>query len=250
MIGAGNVSAHISRHLYSAGQQISCVYSRTIESARQLADELGVPGTSNLEDVPVEADFYIAALPDSAVYQVAEKFRHTRGIWLHTAGAVPMDIFRETFDRFGVLYPLQTLSRSRSIEPWQVPILLEGSSAEVTAEIRSLASTVYNRVVEVDSDTRLVIHVAAVFANNFTNHMVHIARELLSGQRIDPGILDPMVEETFKKIKALGTVKGRTGPAARGDTGTMNKHIELLKGHPEWEKIYTFISRDIERSRK
>jgi predicted short-subunit dehydrogenase-like oxidoreductase (DUF2520 family) len=250
MIGAGNVSTHISRHLHSAGQRISCIYSRTIESARQLAGELGVPGTSSIEEVPGEADFYIAALPDGALYQVAEKFRHTRGIWLHTAGAVPMDIFRGNFDRYGVFYPLQTLSRSRPVEPSMVPILVEGSFAGVTAEIRSLASKAYKRVEEVDSDRRLVIHAAAVFANNFTNQMVHIARQLLAGQNMDPALLDPLVEETFEKILALGTVEGRTGPAVRGDIETMHKHIELLKGHPEWEKIYTFISRDIERFRE
>jgi predicted short-subunit dehydrogenase-like oxidoreductase (DUF2520 family) len=136
------------------------------------------------------------------------------------------------------------------VEPSQVPILVEGSSAAVTAEIRDLASKAYSRVEEVGSDTRLVIHAAAVFANNFTSQMVHIAGELLGEQDVDPGLLDPLLEETFEKIKALGTVKGRTGPAIRGDYATMNKHIELLKGHPEWEKIYTFISRDIESSRE
>lgn len=250
MIGAGNVSTHISRHLHSAGQRISCIYTRTPGSARQLADELGVPGTSSMEEVPGEADFYIMALPDRSLLPAAEKFSHTRGIWLHTAGAVPMDIFREKFDRYGVFYPLQTLSRSRPVEPSRVPILVEGSSDEVTAEIRSFASQIYSSVEEVDSDTRLVIHAAAVFANNFTSQMVHIARQLLAGQKIDPALLDPLVEETFEKIKALGTLEGRTGPAVRGDRETMNKHIELLKGHPEWEKIYTFISRDIERFRE
>ena len=80
--------------------------------------------------------------------------------------------------------------------------------------------------------------------------MVHIARQLVAHQKVDPGVLDPLLEETLEKIKALGTVEGRTGPAVRGDHDTMNKHIELLKGHPEWEKLYTFISRDIERSRE
>jgi predicted short-subunit dehydrogenase-like oxidoreductase (DUF2520 family) len=161
-----------------------------------------------------------------------------------------MDIFRGEFERFGVLYPLQTLSRTRPLEPAQVPILLEGSSVGVTAEIRSLASTVYTQIEEVDSDTRLLIHAAAVFANNFTSQMVHVARELLAEREVDPGLLDPLLEETFEKIKALGTLEGRTGPAIRGDIQTMVKHIELLKDHPEWEKIYTFISRDIERLRE
>ena len=80
--------------------------------------------------------------------------------------------------------------------------------------------------------------------------MVHIARELMAERKVDPGLLNPLLEETFQKIKTVGTVEGRTGPAVRGDRETMNKHIELLKDHPEWEKLYTFISRDIERSRE
>lgn len=249
MIGAGNVSTHISRHFHSAGHRISSVFSRTEESARRLAGELGVPGTSNPEAVPRDADFYIIAVPDRVVVEMGKKFSHAKGIWLHTAGALSLDIFQNIFEHYGVLYPLQTLSRIRPMEPSQVPCLVEGSSLQVAASLKKLASSAYNRVVEATSEQRLVIHTAAVFANNFSNHMVHIARQLLNDQNIDPGLLDPLLQETFEKIKEMGTQQGRTGPAVRGDQETIKKHIELLKGHPEWEKLYTFISRDIERSR-
>jgi len=250
MIGAGNVSTHISRHFHSGGHQISCIYSRTEASVQRLAAELGVPGTSDVEEVPADADFYMLCVPDRAVLEVAEKFRHTRGIWLHTAGALSMNLFQNIFENYGVLYPLQTLSRSRSLEPSQIPCLVEGSSPQVLASVMKLASSVYESVVEVDSKTRLAIHAAAVFANNFSNHMVHIAKQLLSDQKVDSGLLDPLLHETFEKIKAMGTVEGRTGPAVRDDEETMNKHRELLKDNPEWEKLYTFINRDIERSRE
>jgi len=249
MIGAGNVSTHISRHFHLAGHQISCIYSRTEASALQLAAELGVPGTSNVEDVPVDADFYLLCVPDRVALEVAEKFRHTSGIWIHTAGALSMNLFEGVFKQYGVLYPLQTLSQSRPLEPSQVPCLVEGSSPQVLASLMKLALSVYSSVEEVNSEKRLVIHTAAVFANNFTNHMVHIAKELISDQNIDPQMIEPILQETFEKIMALGTVEGRTGPAIRGDQITMNKHIELLKDHPEWEKLYTFISRDIDRFR-
>jgi len=161
-----------------------------------------------------------------------------------------MNLFQDVFKQYGVLYPLQTLSRSRPLEPSQVPCLVEGSSPQVSAEVMKLALSVYTNVEEVNSEKRLVIHTAAVFANNFSNHMVHIAKELIAEQNIDPKMIEPLLQETFEKIKALGTVKGQTGPAIRGDQPTMKKHIELLKDHPEWEKLYTFISRDIERSRE
>jgi len=250
MIGAGNVSTHISRHFLSAGHRISCVYSRTEKSANQLAGELGVPGTSIITEVPADADFYIVAVPDRAIRETAGQFRHCRGIWLHTAGATSMSSFEEIFEHHGVLYPLQSLSRSRPLEPSQVPCLVEGSSPELTATLMKLASSVYDSVVAVDSETRLAIHLAAVFANNFSNHMVHIAEQLMTAKDVDPEVLLPLLQETLEKIKAVGPASGQTGPAIRGDRETMDKHTELLRDHPEWEKLYTFISRDIQRSRE
>jgi predicted short-subunit dehydrogenase-like oxidoreductase (DUF2520 family) len=250
IIGAGNVSTHISRHFHSAGHRISCVFSRTEASAQRLAREFGVPYTSKSEAVPGDADFYIIAVPDRVVVETGLKFRHAKGTWLHTAGSLSMDVFKGIFDQYGVLYPLQTLSRSRPMDPSQVPCLVEGSSPEVTLSLMKLAASVYETVEKASSEQRLVIHAAAVFANNFSNHMVHIARQLLSSRRIDPVLLDPLLEETYKKIITSGTLEGRTGPAVRGDQETITKHLELLKDHPEWEKLYTFISRDIERTRE
>jgi predicted short-subunit dehydrogenase-like oxidoreductase (DUF2520 family) len=249
MIGAGNVGTHISRHLHSAGHQISCVYSRTAESARQLAGELGVPGTSRIEEVPVEADFYILAVPDREVSGVATQFAHTAGIWLHTAGALSMDVFKGIFPGYGVLYPLQTLSRSRPVGPSRVPCLVESNSPEVRTSLLRLASSTYDKMEEVDSEHRLALHTAAVFANNFSNHMIHIAGQILESRELDPHLLDPLLEETFQKLKEIDPGAAQTGPALRGDKPSMQKHIDLLKDHPEWEKLYTFISRDIERSR-
>ena len=161
-----------------------------------------------------------------------------------------MNLFQGIFEHHGVLYPFQTLSRSRPLEPSQVPCLVEGSSPTVTASVKKLAGSVYDSVEEVDSKNRLVIHTAAVFANNFSNHMVHVAQQLMEEANLDPGMLDLLMEETFHKLREMDTFSAQTGPAVRGDQLTMNKHIELLKDHPEWEKLYTFISRDIERSRE
>ena len=249
MIGAGNVSTHISRHFLSAGHNISCIYSRTEESVQRLATELGVSGTSHLENLPVEADFFIICVPYSAVDEVARQLRGRKGIWLHTAGALSMSVFDGISDEFGVLYPLQTLSRDRSIGKDRIPFLVEASSTTVMHKITALARSISEKVEKADTPTRLKVHLAAVFANNFSNHMVHVAQELLKEGGLDAGILDLLLEETFHKLREMDSFSAQTGPAVRGDRDTMNKHIELLKDHPEWEKLYTFISRDIGRSR-
>jgi predicted short-subunit dehydrogenase-like oxidoreductase (DUF2520 family) len=161
-----------------------------------------------------------------------------------------MDVFKGLFPEYGVLYPLQTLSRASPLRLGPIPFLVEGSSAEVSEQVCELASTISERVEAADSATRLVVHLAAVFANNFSNHMVHIAHQILKEKDLSSNMLDPLLEETFQKIIRVGAREAQTGPAVREDRETMKKHIELLKNHPEWEKLYTFISREIARSRE
>ena len=145
---------------------------------------------------------------------------------------------------------MQSLSKDRNIGKDHFPFLVEASSSQVLARITALAQSISERVVEVDSHMRLKVHLAAVFANNFSNHMVHVAQQILEEANLDTGVLDLLLEETFQKLKDMDSFSAQTGPAVRGDLETMNKHIELLKDHPEWEKLYTFISRDITRSRE
>lgn len=215
-----------------------------------LATTVGAMACTSVSEVPRKADFYIMALPDRAVEGMAAEFADCHGIWLHTAGALSADVFQGLFPEYGVMYPLQTLSKAHELPLGQIPFLLEGSSGEVSDQVRKLASSISERVEEADSATRLIIHLAAVFANNFSNHMVHIAHEILKEQNLSVSMLDPLLEETYKKIQRLGTREAQTGPSVRNDQFTMKQHIDLLKNHPEWENLYTFISREIARSRE
>jgi len=215
-----------------------------------LAAELHTLGTSDPGQVPQEADFFILCVPDRVVAGVARQLMGRKGIWLHTAGVLPSTIFEGIAERYGVLYPLQTLSSERKIRLGHIPFLVEGSSPGVLERIRDLAGSITEYVEEADSRTRQRVHLAAVFASNFSNHMIHVAWQILEESGLDAALLEPLLEETFLKLRELDPGAAQTGPAARGDRETMNKHVELLKDHPEWEKIYTFISRDIEGSRK
>jgi predicted short-subunit dehydrogenase-like oxidoreductase (DUF2520 family) len=250
LIGAGNVATHISRHLHAQGHRIGSVWSRTLDSAQVLASEVGAEACARVSEVPRKADFYILAVPDGAVEKMAEEFSGCQGIWLHTAGALSMEVFKGLFPEYGVIYPIQSLSKAQPIRPGHIPFLVEGSSMEVLEGVHKLASSISKNVETADSASRLFVHLAAVFANNFSNHMVHIAHEILKEQNLDVSMLDPLLEETFHKILSLGPKEAQTGPAVRDDQLTMKQHIELLKNQPEWEKLYTFISREIVRSRE
>ena len=250
ILGAGNVATHLSRHFFSRGHSIELVYSRTLEHAEQLAGEVGARSTDRREEVPPEADIFLVCLPDGEVAAHSEKLSGRKGIWVHTAGALPMNVFAPFHREFGVLYPLQTLTKERQISMQQVPMLVEGSSKTVTDTLKVLASDISDEVREVDTQTRLVIHLAAVFASNFSNHMVGIAEELLRKEGESYRLLLPLLHETIHKLEAMEPVRAQTGPAARGDEETILKHLELLREVPEWQKLYTFISRDIARFRK
>jgi len=145
MIGAGNVATHISRHFHAQQHRIDCVFSRSLESAERLAAEVGAVATADPEEVPREADFFIFCVPDQAVPEVAEKFRGRKGIWLHTAGALSMDVFQRITDDFGVLYPVQSLSRERKIRMGHIPFLLEASSSRSWSESGILLSVYQKR---------------------------------------------------------------------------------------------------------
>ena len=250
ILGAGNVSTHFSRHFYSCGHTISTIYSRTLSNAESLAAEVGAVGTDRLEEIPLGSDFYLVCLPDAEVPRMGHLLQEREGIWLHTAGAVPMDALQAAHPSCGVLYPLQSVSKERSLSMKEVPLLIEGSSTEVTAMIRELAEGMSDEVHERSSDQRLIIHTAAVFANNFTNHMIRISEQMLAEAGESSQLIIPLLRETFGKAEAMGAAAAQTGPAIRGDSESMRKHLEILERYPEWKKLYTFISQDIGRSRK
>ncbi len=244
------MATHISRHLSSAGHSIICIWSRGRERAERLAAEIGSRAVSAPGAVPGDADFYLLAVPDGAIPSVAEEFRGARGIWIHAAGALSMDVLAGCFREYGVLYPLQTFSADRPLELADTPLLVEGSGRQVTDRIAEVARSISGSVIEMDSPRRLVVHLAAVFANNFSNHMFTVAEQIMKTQGADPALLMPLLRETFGKIGEMGPARAQTGPAVRNDRGTILRHLEWLKRYPEWEKLYTFISRDIERSRQ
>lgn len=246
VLGAGNVATHLARHFHAAGQRIDCIWSRNLQHARELARATDAAATSELGEVPGDSDFYLLAVPDSAIVSVARQLKEASGIGMHAAGAVPLGVLGPLFGRSGVIYPLQSISRDRNVSFSRVPILVEGSDQETRAHVRSLAESISGKVLDMDSDQRLVVHLAAVFANNFTNHMVAVARDILEEQGLDLTLLDPLLEETWDKIRSMGAHEAQTGPALRGDRETMEKHLQLLKDDPGWQKIYTFVSHNIQ----
>ena len=252
LIGAGNVATCLGPRLKEAGHEITAVYSRTVESARALADRLGATYTTDNKAVPA-SDAAIVMLKDDALKELAPAIAGSLkgALLLHTAGSVPMDIWREAgATQYGVLYPMQTFSKESRIDWSQVPLFIEGSSDRTLDSIRQLALSISPDVTPLSSDGRKKLHLAAVFTCNFSNHMYAIAERLLATEGVPFSVMLPLVRETARKVESIKPVDAQTGPAVRGDRKVIGEHLELLKDYPELADLYRLISIDINKDLK
>ncbi|MGB3619399.1 MAG: DUF2520 domain-containing protein, partial [Catalinimonas sp.] len=167
---------------------------------------------------------------------------------VHTSGALPLAALGGVAERTGVLYPLQTFSDDRAVDWSEVPLLIEGSEATTTELLTALAARLSEHVHPVRSEQRRQLHLAAVFACNFTNHLLLIADEVMRGVDLDPTLLHPLVRETFEKALTIGPEAAQTGPARRNDVGTMRWHEASLAARPELLELYRTLSERIQKN--
>ncbi len=247
LIGAGNVATHFGVALEKAGYTVKQVYSRTEVSAVRLADRLACPYTVSLADVFPDADVYIVSVKDSALDEVLPELvkRNRDALYVHTAGSVPMDVWKGLARRYGVLYPMQTFSRERAVDFSTVPFFVEADSADDLESLEQMGRRMGGKVYEATSEQRRYLHIAAVFACNFANHMYAIAGHLLEKNGIPFEVMLPLIDETARKAHVLPPVEGQTGPAQRYDRNVMDRHLAMLADEPQLAEIYRLLSRNI-----
>lgn len=170
-VGAGNLATRLSLAMQRVGMQMGQVYSHTEESARQLAAQLGCPWTNDLSVLQADADLYVFSLKDTALQEVISKVKSNNGMWIHTAGSMPMSVFEGYAGRFGVLYPLQTFSKGRNVNFEVIPFFIEANTEKDADYLKNIASALSENVRFMSSEKRRSLHLAAVFACNFTNHI-------------------------------------------------------------------------------
>jgi len=250
LIGAGNVATHFGIAIQKTGRQILQVYSRTESSAKQLAEKLNTDYTHDLEKINREADLYIISVSDSATGVMAVKLRLNDRMIVHTSGSISMEILRKCSGSFGVLYPLQTFSKSREVDFSTVPICIEANTNENLKKLKELGEDISRKVVEIDSEHRKILHLAAVFACNFSNFMYRIADKLLSENNSEFELLRPLILETAMKVQEMSPKDAQTGPAIRNDERIIIDHFKMLKNYPELKSIYRILSEGIKGIRE
>ncbi|MDR1380519.1 MAG: DUF2520 domain-containing protein [Tannerella sp.] len=242
--GAGNVAARMSLSMREAGFSILQVFSRTEESARMLGERLACGFTTETEDIRPDADLYVFSVKDDALPDIIAKTPANRGLWLHTAGSVPANVFEGFAERYGVIYPLQTLSKNRETDFSKIPLFVEGNTEACERELLLVAERLSECVRTMSSENRRYLHLAAVFACNFSNHMYGIATRILEERGIDRQVLQPLIDETANKLHAMPPGEAQTGPAVRYDRSVMDRHLAMLNDS-DIRTLYELISRSI-----
>lgn len=242
ILGSGNVATSIALALKDKCELVQ-IYSRTLANAQALAEQVGCDATDNLKNIISNADVYIIAVKDDAIASVVDAASDNGAIWLHTSGSTPIEIFQNKRSRYGVLYPMQSFSKSQPSDMSEVHIFIEGSDSKTNQEIKELASLITNNVHEATSTEREQLHVAAVFACNFANHMFTLSNEVLDEAGIPFDAMLPLIKTTVEKLNHMSPAESQTGPAARGDMAIIKKHLASL--HGDKRKVYKLLSQSI-----
>lgn len=248
IIGAGNMAWHLAPALENVGYTIKEVFARDSEQAKQLIGNLyNAAYHPDLDFSESEAQIFLLAVSDSAIESIAQEIiLPENAIILHTSGSIPMNILSYTAtDHYGVFYPLQTFSKRRRLILEGVPVCIEASTDRVHSILKAMGQALSQRVIEMETENRQILHLAAVFANNFTNHMVKISGDILSAHSFPPDLLYPLISETMNKMMQLGSDHSQTGPARRHDYKTLEKHMNLLRENDDLLHIYRLLSQHI-----
>lgn len=243
--GAGRVAESLCKELFHAGYGIDLVVSENETSGKPLADSCKALWSHDLS-FPVSTKVIIVAVPDHKLKSVLESVScSTETIVAHTAGSFGLDIFPDKILKRGIFYPLQTFSKARKISFLDLPFLIDSSDDESSVILRTLAESIGSKVHSVDTEQRRMLHLAAVFVCNFTNHMLTSGREVALKADYTFEILTPLIKETISKALDFGPENSQTGPAIRNDRNTIEKHLELLSFSSDLQKVYEVMTKSI-----
>lgn len=239
VIGYGNVGSHLVNALRSNSSiNLKQVYNRSIEKIEHLASYCSI--TSNFDSI-LNAEIYIITVSDDHICEISKKLRTKNKLVVHTSGSMEMEIIDSL--RKGVFYPLQSFTKNKVINFKDIPLCVESNNESDLVLLEKLASLISDNTFILDSFQRRKMHLAAVFVNNFVNHLYHIGHTICEENNVPFEILHPLLEETLKKIKDIDPIDAQTGPAKRNDKKTITSQLEQLS--ESQKKIYTSLTNSI-----
>lgn len=240
LIGSGNVATHLGIALKNEGYNILQVWSKKIENAKLLAEKLDCKFTNSLDDLE-KADLYITSVKDDKIVEVISKLQNVNIV--HTSGSIGLEIYNNNFTNSGGFYPIQTFNKEVDLTFSEIPLCIEANNPEFEKELLKIGKSLSNSVVRMDSEQRKQLHIAAVFACNFSNHMFFIADDILQKSNIDFSLLLPLIRQTVKKIEKHAPKNVQTGPAKRNDKKIIESHLQTLEKNQQ--ELYKLITNSI-----
>lgn len=240
IIGAGNVASQLAQVLADKGIEIISVTSKTNASAQVLAGKLNCEVISDISQIP-QTDLVLVCVDDDEIQVVINQIPANLSV-AYTSGSVEIQSISPR-ENLGVFYPLQTFSKTRKVEMFEVPFLIEANNSYFAQSLFDLAWKISRNVQFMNSEQRKKIHVGAVMVNNFTNHLVYLADQYFKENELDGKILQPLLKETFAKLESASAYDAQTGPARRNDQEIIAKHLQMLEG--KTKEIYKVISESI-----
>lgn len=246
LIGSGNIASHLGEAFKRAGHRIVQISGSNPKTVRQLARKLGAEAVDSVSAISSKADVVVIAVPDRAIRKVVAALPFSETTVVHTSGTVPLDVFPAKLKHAGIFYPLQTLTGGTKVRFSEIPLCIEARSKKALALLHKLGESVSDTVEEIASEDRVRLHLAAVIVNNFSNHLFHIAEELVESHGLDFKLLHPLIRETARKATLISPGAAQTGPARRGDTAVIKKHLSLLGKRTLNADIYRILTESIE----
>jgi len=240
------VATHLAAALQRAGIKISSVYSPNKINSRAFADNFKCKPASHYNDFEDNTELVIISVPDTLVEEICEKLIDNDRLYVHTSGISSLKAL-DSKKRTGVFYPLQTFSKGKNINFSKVPLCIEANNPSDSVLLLDLAKKISGNVSLVESEQRRTLHLTAVIVNNFSNHLYHLANEILVLNGLDFNYLKPLIQETALKINEVHPLDAQTGPARRNDETTINKHLQMLKNYPDYQYIYKLFSEQIRK---
>jgi predicted short-subunit dehydrogenase-like oxidoreductase (DUF2520 family) len=247
IIGSGNVATHLGRALKNCGATVLHIWSQNLKNAEILAESIQSTAVKSIDDIANDgSDLVIISVKDDVISAVASALIKYEGLVVHTSGAVGLADL-SFLQNYGVFYPLQTFSKHKELNFNEVPICLEANNNDNLQILKNVATALSQKVYEVPTDQRKILHLAAVFACNFPNYLYGVAQQLLAAHQLSFDIIRPLIAETANKVQTALPMEVQTGPAVRNDEQTMVNHQKLLQENPDWVNIYQLLSDQIKK---
>lgn len=249
LIGAGRVATHLAKVL-QLQHQIVQIYSRNLQHAQTLADQVNAQAIDDVQQLDAQTDLVIIAVRDQAIHNVIDSIAPylTENLIVHTSGSTDLSILQQRHPRAGVFYPLQTFSMERDVNWTDTPLFVEAVQQQDLTLLTELANSLSQSVYQYSSTQRLTLHLAAVFACNFSNYCYDMAKQIVDAEQVDFSLLYPLILETANKATANNPKDMQTGPAMRGDQNILSMHSQLLANatnRKDMENIYACMSEAI-----